>query len=120
MKIDSLIDRIDTLKPNPYDGEFIRNLIKQCNQKIYNSFFAEHKSSFESYKQKYLSPDTELLLPDEYESVYISYVMAHIDYYLGEYERYNNEMIMYNSKWSEFVSWYTRNHPSENIKIKIS
>lgn len=120
MKTEDLIDKIEILKPNSYDSDFIKNLIEKCDKKIYSDFLSQHPSVLEEYKQKNLAEDAELLLPDEYEDVYLSYVMAKMDYYQGDYERYNNEMTMYNSKWLEFVSWFTRNYSCEDVKITIS
>lgn len=121
MNINNLIDTIETVKPNSFDGDFIRKLIEECDKKIYFEFLCEHMSDEEKQPDRYpLGEDTELLLPDYYEVVYTSYVMAYLDYYQGDYERYNNEMTMYNTKLIEFINSFTRKHSSEKINITVS
>ena len=121
MNINQIIDTIETVKPNSYSSGFIRKLVEECDKKIYFEFLSEHLTEEEKQPNRYpLGHDDELLLPDYYEIVYTSYVMAQIDYYNGEYDRYNNEMTMYNTKLIEFITWFTRNHSLEKIKIDIS
>lgn len=121
MNINQIIDTIETVKPNSYSSGFIRKLVEECDKKIYFEFLSEHLTEEEKQPNRYpLGDDDELLLPDYYEIVYTSYVMAQIDYYNGEYDRYNNEMTMYNTKLIEFITWFTRNHSLEKIKIDIS
>lgn len=61
--------------------------------------------------------DPELLAPDPFTQFYVVYLAAWIDYYQEEMDLYQIDTIMANNMISNFKSWYTRNHKSEDNNI---
>lgn len=109
MRISEAIELADMLRPNtvPFP-EKVRHLHK---------IEAEVAETMEVDIPEWAdvkTEDYELLAGDPYTELYTNSLAAFIDYYQEETDLYQLDSIMANQAMSDWKSWRTRHHRSEN------
>ena len=94
MKANEAIERVDTLRPNPFSEEEKLRWLSELDGKISKEVLKLGKV-FDYTGQA--SSETELLVRLPYTDVYLFYLCAMIDFFSRDYEEYNNSMLMVNT-----------------------
>ena len=94
MKANEAIERVDTLRPNPFSEEEKLRWLSELDGKISKEVLKLGKV-FDYTGQ--VPSETELLVRLPYTDVYLFYLCAMIDFFSRDYEEYNNSMLMVNT-----------------------
>lgn len=114
MKVEEVIDRVNTLKPHPYDPETLIQWLNECEGMVQTRVMLMAPAEIVRYTWPECK-EWDLLADPPHDKLYPSYVMAMIDYHNGEYGKYQNSMAMFNAQFGEFSKWFaTVYRPADN------
>lgn len=108
MKVQTIIDRLDRVKPNAYTDEDKLAWLNEVEGKVQTEI---HLISIADVKQLD-SLDDELTVPFPYDVLYDFFMQAMVDFYNGEYDRYANTYEMFNEKWGDYAAWHSIHYPT--------
>lgn len=109
MTPNKVIERVDKVRPNPYDEETKLGWISELDGMVKRLVFQEGEAEPYSFPA---DMDKELLIEFPYDGLYAEYIEAKIDFYNREYGNYNNSAMMFESRLSEYKKAYIREHPA--------
>ena len=89
MTPNKVIERVDKVRPNPYDEETKLGWISELDGMVNRLVIQNNEAQPYRYPE---DMDIELLIPYPYENLYQLYVEAKIDFYNREYGIYNNSV----------------------------
>lgn len=115
MKIKTIIDRVDALRPNTFEESDKVRWLAELDGRIAMEVML--MAPEEVAMLDYQCPEdmqTELLLRLPHDRVYEHWLMAQIDYANGEYGKYDNSMQMFNAYWDDFVAWFANTYEPAN------
>ena len=107
MTPNKVIEKVDRLKPNPYNEEDKMGWINELDGMVQRLVIQSDKVEQYSYPE---DMDKDLLIPPPFDDVYVLFLEAKIDYYNREYANYNNSAMMFESQFSEYKKAYIREH----------
>lgn len=105
--MNTVIERVDGLKPNAYTDEdkyrWINQLEGIVSAQVMDVLSPEYNLPDDA--------DIPLLVAYPYDDIYELYVSAMIDYHNREYNNYNNAALMFQERMDQFKAWYIQKHP---------
>lgn len=110
--MNTVIERVDGLKPNAYTDEDKYRWINQLEGII-------SVQVMDATAPEYSLPDDAdipLLVGHPFDDIYELYVSAMVDYHNREYNNYNNAALMFQERLDQFKAWYIRKHPSSKAR----
>jgi hypothetical protein len=114
MTSQDIIERVKKALPNiPFDDEYIRKLIYDCDRHLRIEIAEEKTGNINLY------PLQTLMAPEPYDRIYELYAIAMIQFALGEYDKYNNTASAYADEKEKFAKYYIRNNRPEGRTIKV-
>ena len=123
MTIQEVIDTVNALYPNTYEGvnkiKWISTIDKQTCNELYSQFVdGDLYRDFNGYSSD--TPlDTELLIEDPYgDTVYRYYVQAQIALNNREMTDYSDFMTLFNNAYQTYRRWYNKTH--EHIQPEVN
>lgn len=100
MIIAEIIERADTLRPNPFAAEEKIRWLSELDGKIAVDVFDDEEFSGYDISD---SESRELILEDRYSDVYLFYLCAMIDFFSRDYGEYNNSIALFNSAYEKMA-----------------
>ena len=94
MKICEIIERVDSLRPNPFHKQEKVQWLSELDGKIAKEILKKEDFSGYTYPD---DENTELLAENPYTDIYLFYLTAMIDFFNRDYGEYNNSMLLFNS-----------------------
>jgi hypothetical protein len=113
MKINTIIDRVDTLRPNQFTREQKIAWLTELDSLIWDQVYLTHVlpagASYAPYAPD-VDGETELLAPAPYDGLYEHYLNAQMDLGNAELGKYNNDSEMFNAAYARYRGWWHENH----------
>ena len=113
MKINTIIDRVDTLRPNQYSREQKVAWLTELDSLVWEQVFLTHElpagAAYAPYEPD-ADGETELLVPAPYDGLYEHYLNAQMDMANQELGKYNNDAGLFDEAYKRFSGWWHQNH----------
>jgi hypothetical protein len=106
--MNSVIEHIDSIKPNVYSEDDKYRWIARVDGMISAEVHQDEKPITYNIPG---DADKELLVPAPYDDIYELFVSAQIDFFNREYDNYNNCVIAFSERLSQYKNWYIQRHP---------
>jgi len=116
MKLKTVIENVDRVKPNAFDSEEKTRWLNEIEGRIQAEIllFGPDNITVYTYAD---NADTELFVKPPYDCLYEYYLIAMIDFHNGEYDKYQNSMEMFDSKYDAFRKWFIEvYHPADHLE----
>lgn len=110
--MNTVIERVDRLKPNAYTDEDKYKWISKVEGLVSVQVFGKDAPEY-SLSQ---GGDIPLLVGHPFDDIYELYVSAMIDYYNREINNYNNGALMFRERLDQFKEWYIRKNGHGNAR----
>lgn len=111
--MNTVIERIDGLKPNAYTDEDKYRWINALEGTVSLQVMELDEPVVHELPR---DADKDLLVAHPFDDIYELYVSAMIDYHNREYNNYNNAALMFQERFDQFKAWYIRKHPSGKVR----
>ena len=111
MDINTIIERIEEVKPNILSDELKFSWVSSLDSRINREVF---KNNTELIYKSGEDGERKLLVSSPYDDMYFYYVSAMIDFSNNEIGEYNNNMALFNEKYTAFAKDYRRNNLPRN------
>ena len=118
MKINEMIERVNTLIPNQFEDEQLVYWVNIIEASIQRDFFG-HERAQQIYQYR-LEDDreTELMAPPPYDDLYVNYVAARVAYTNQETEQYNNFNELFSGMYEKYKQDFTRVQENKELYVK--
>ena len=110
--MNTVIERVDALKPNAYTDEDKYRWINQLEGLVSIQVMGMDAPEYDLPGDA----DTPLLVGHPFDDIYELYVSAMIDYHNREYNNYNNVVLMFQERFDQFKTWWIRKHPNSKAR----
>lgn len=115
MKLQSIISKIDDVKPNTYSDETKLSWLNTVEGFVATQIhgvveFVPHEA---------VNSDVELLVPLPYSVLYEYYLKAMIDYENKDFESYSTNTVLYNAAFSDYSKYYIRTTAPTTTPLQI-
>ncbi len=114
MKIKSVIDYVDEIKPNAFSNEVKTMWLNECEGMIQTEIFLFAPLQILIYDYE-KDKEKHMLVEPPHDKLYAAYLAAKIDYANGEYSKYENSRTMFQAHYNEFVRWYATHYRPADI-----
>ena len=112
MTMNSVIEYVDSVKPNVYDDDVKFRWINTLEGLISREVHGDNAPDYNLPEDA----DVPLMVPSPYDDLYGLYVMAMIDFHNREYNDYNNTILMFQARLDQYKVWYIRNRPTSKAR----
>lgn len=113
MTADSIISRVDEIKPNSFTQEQKLDFISELDSHLFDDIIKPYNPDATEFVP-YTSVSQDVIASDRYKDMYVFYIEAKIDFNNKENTDFNNDMVMYNNAYMEFNKAYIRNHRKDS------
>jgi hypothetical protein len=113
MKPQSIISRVDDVKPNTFSDETKLSWLNTAEGYVAVQI---HKVDFTPHES---ISDVDLLVTAPYSVLYEYYLKAMIDYENKDFESYSTNTVLYNAAFSDYSKYYIRTTTPTTAPLQI-
>lgn len=106
MKLKTILQLVDSIKPNAFDPEIKVQWLNECEGLVQTEIMLLAPEEVIEYTWAE-DQETELLAGKPHHKIYWVYLAALIDFAHGEFDKYNNAVTVFNAYFAEYQRWYT-------------
>lgn len=104
MKVKSVIENVDRVKPNDFDFADKVRWLNEVEGLVQTDVLLLASEEIVTYGEE--DEERELLVSPPHDKLYEAYLIAKIDFMNGEYDKYENTYAMFNQFFTEFTRWF--------------